>query len=78
MVAPCTRTVRGLLSELTLSKDDGMPEDCVASFDSLHTVRRTDLRTYITVLSRQRLQELCEVMNAALGCPGNLTSGGRS
>lgn len=75
VVAPCTRTIRGLLSELPLGKEDGMPQECVASFDSLHTIRRTELRTRITTLSNRRLRELCEVMNAALGCPENLRRG---
>lgn len=40
VVAACMRTVRGLLSELPLGPEDGMPEICVASFDNLHTVPR--------------------------------------
>lgn len=68
VVVPCTRTARGLLSELSLGQEDGMPEACVATFDNLHTVRRSDLRSHITTLPRQKMVELCRVMNDALGC----------
>jgi mRNA interferase MazF len=68
VVAACTRTVRGLGSELPLGTDDGMPEPCVASFDSLHTLRRSTLRRRITRLSPQRLDEACRTLATALGC----------
>ncbi len=69
VVAACTRTVRGLLSELPLGPEDGLPEICVASFDNLHTLRTTEFRERITVLSRTKQRELCSVLGAALGCP---------
>lgn len=68
VVAPCTRTIRGLLSELSLSHDDGMPEDCVASFDNLHTLRRTAFRQPITSLSPTKMDEACLVLTRSLGC----------
>jgi len=69
VVAACTRTVRGLTSELPLGPEDGMPEPCVASFDNLHTLRKDRLRQRITALPPQRRHELCRVLDAALGCP---------
>lgn len=69
VVAACTRTVRGLQSELALGTADGMPEPCVASFDNLHTLRRQQFRRRITVLAYSRHQELCDVLGSALGCP---------
>jgi len=68
VVAACTRTVRGLMSELPLGTEDGMPERCVASFDNLHTLRRTAFRRRITRLSDARMAEACLVLTAALGC----------
>lgn len=67
-VAACTRTVRGLLSELPLGPSDGMPEPCVASFDNLHTVRRSAFRQYITQLSHDKMTEVCQVLARSLGC----------
>lgn len=69
VVAACTRTVRGLFSELPLGPDDGMPEPCVASFDNLHTLRKGQLRRRITTLPPARHGDLCTALDAALGCP---------
>lgn len=68
VVVACTRTVRGLLSELPLTKADGMPEDCVASFDNVHTVRREAFRRLITRLPQSKLDEACTVLARSLGC----------
>lgn len=69
VVAACTRTVRGLLSELPLDEADGMPEACVASFDNIHTLRREAFQLRITTLSAAKQQQSCDALNAALGCP---------
>lgn len=69
VVAACTRTIRGLKSEMPLGVGDGMPQPCVASFDNLHTVRKAALSRLITRLRPERLDQVCEVMNHALGCP---------
>ena len=68
VVAACTRTIRGVLSELPLGPEDGMPEPCVATFDNLHTVRRTAFRRRITQLSPPRMEEACRVLTRSLGC----------
>lgn len=68
VVAACTRTIRGLQSELRLGPADGMPEPCVASFDNLHTLRRGAFRTRITRLGNERMDEACAVLRYALGC----------
>ena len=68
VVAACTRTIRGVLSELPLGPEDGMPEPCVATFDNLHTVRRTAFRRRITQLSPPRMDAACRVLSQSLGC----------
>jgi mRNA interferase MazF len=68
VVVACTRTVRGVTSELALGVDDGLPEPCVASFDNIHTLRRNKFRTRICRLSDARMDEACQVLNLALGC----------
>ena len=68
VVAACSRTVRGLSSELPLGPEDGMPEACVASFDNLHTLRRAAFRRRIARLSEARMEEVCRVLSSALGC----------
>ncbi|HEX3425463.1 MAG TPA: type II toxin-antitoxin system PemK/MazF family toxin [Acidimicrobiales bacterium] len=69
VVAPCTRTIRGLSSELPLDQEDGMPERCVANFDTLHTLRRSQFRRRLTRLSVERMEQACRVLAGALGCP---------
>ena len=68
LVAPATRTVRGIPTEVNLSPEDGMPEDCALSFDNLATVPKTLLTTRITSVPEARLSELCSALRAAAGC----------
>lgn len=68
VVAACTRSVRGVRSELGLGPEDGVPEPCVVNFDNLHTVRRSLFRRRITRLSRDRLDQVCRTLDVALGC----------
>ena len=68
VVAACTRTVRGLTSELPLGPADGLPVPCVATFDNLHTLRRSAFRQRITRLKAERMDEACRILSQALGC----------
>jgi mRNA interferase MazF len=69
VVAALTRTRRGLVSELDLTAhDDGVPSDCVANFDTIHTIERAALRRYVTTLGPARMARACQVMRDATGC----------
>jgi mRNA interferase MazF len=68
LVAPATRTARGIPTEVALTREDGMPSDCVLSFDTLTTVPKALLSTRITRLPEARLAELCDALHAATGC----------
>ncbi len=69
VVAALTRTRRGLVSELELSpSEDGVPSDCVANFDNIHTLSRELLRRQVTTLSARRMVQACRVLAAATGC----------
>ncbi|MDW3214995.1 MAG: type II toxin-antitoxin system PemK/MazF family toxin [Ilumatobacteraceae bacterium] len=68
VVAAITRTVRGLVSELALSPADGVPTECVANFDNLHTIPRDTFRRRVTALPPHRMPELCRALQAASGC----------
>lgn len=67
-MAALTRTVRGLVSELELTPDDGVPTACVVSFDSLHTLPKDMFRRRVTALSAARMYQACGVLSAATGC----------
>ena len=69
VVAALTRTRRGLSSELPLTAaSDGVPSDCVANFDTIHTLRREAFRRLVATLDPARLEEACQTLNSATGC----------
>lgn len=68
LVAPATRTIRGIPTEVRLGTADGMPAECVLSFDNLLTVPKALLVERITRLPPTRLAELCAALAIAAGC----------
>lgn len=54
-VAPITSTVRDIPSEVFLSKDDGMLQDCAINCDHLQTVSKGKIGALITSLSPARM-----------------------
>jgi mRNA interferase MazF len=68
-VAPITRTVRGLPSEVPLTAVDGMPMDCAINCDHLQTVSKRQLGPLIATLGRGRLEEVRAAVLFALGFP---------
>lgn len=68
VVAALTRTIRGLVSELELTPDDGVPTTCVVNFDNLHTLPRNMFRRQVTRLSAARMYQAWGVLSAATGC----------
>ncbi len=68
LVAPATRTVRGIATQVRLGPEDGMPTECALSFDNLVTVPKSLLTERITRLPPARLAELCMSLNVAAGC----------
>ena len=67
-VAPATRTVRSIPTEVELAQEDGMPERCALSLDNLRTVPKVLLTERITTLGPRRLREVCVALERALGC----------
>ena len=69
VVAPLTRTRRGLISEMALTaRYDGVPSDSVVNFDTILTVPRSAFRRRVTQLSAPRLEDACDALRAATGC----------
>ena len=68
LAAPVTRTIRSIPTELPLGPDDGMPTDCVASFDNLRVVPKAYLVDQICALRPPRLIEACAALRAAVDC----------
>ena len=69
VVAVLTKIRRGLISELELTAaEDGVPSDCVVSFDNIHTIERTLFRRFVTKLSEGRMEQACRRLRDASGC----------
>jgi mRNA interferase MazF len=68
LIAPATRTIREIPTEVRLGPADGMPTDCVLAFDNLLTVPKSLLVRRITRISDARVAELCAAIDAATGC----------
>jgi mRNA interferase MazF len=68
LVAPITRTVRGIPTEVGLGVDDGMPSDCAASFDNLRVVPKAYLVDRVCSLDSIRMIEVCRALRAAVDC----------
>ena len=57
-IAPVTSTIRDIPSEVLLSKQDGMHNDCAVNCDHLQTVSKANIGSLITTLSKEKLSEL--------------------
>ena len=69
-VAPLTRTIRGLDSEVVLESDaDSVPERCAVTLDNIATVEQILLVEKLTALSAQRMNEVWEALHAAFDMP---------
>jgi mRNA interferase MazF len=66
VVAPATRTIRGLATEVLLSNADGMPESCALNFDHVTLVQRSKLGV-ITELPPARWPEIEQALLVACG-----------
>ena len=68
IVAPVTRTIRQIPTEVVLGTDHGLPDDCVAAFDNLQPIRRTFLTQRVGELGIEELDEICRALRALADC----------
>ena len=68
VVAPVTRTVRGIPTEIALGKDEALPMEAAASFDNLQPVNRHLLTERVGALSDSRRHEVCRALDALADC----------
>ena len=67
VVAPITRTIRGIPTEIPLDQEDGLVAPCVAAFDSIQPIRKTFLTEFVGSIS-QRRTEICRAVAALTDC----------
>jgi mRNA interferase MazF len=67
-IAPVTRTVRGIPTEVPLGAAEGLPDECAAAFDNIQPIRRAFLTTRVGALDPLRRIELCRALGALADC----------
>lgn len=67
LVAPVSTRMRDLPSELRLGAQEGLPVECVASFDNLRPFPKSLLVRRLGALG-PRLHEICTTAAATLDC----------
>jgi mRNA interferase MazF len=68
VVAPVTRTVRGIPTEVALGREEGLRVKCAAAFDNLQPMRRSFLTARAGELPPARRFELCRALAAMADC----------
>lgn len=69
LVAPCTTTIRGLVSEVVLAPgDDPVPRPCAVNLDSVESVSLAVLVTRVGRLSDARMGQVCAALSVAVDC----------
>ncbi len=68
VVAPVTRTIRQIPTEVALGAGHGLSIDSVASFDNLQPIRRTFLTERAGQLGIEELDEICRALRALADC----------
>jgi mRNA interferase MazF len=68
-VAPLTKTIRGLQSEVLLGQGEGLPQPCVVTLDNIAAVEQDVLIQRITTLSITKMDEVWNALRYALDIP---------
>ncbi len=66
-VAPITRAIREIPTEIRLGEANGLREPSVATLDNLQTIRKSSVGRSVGSLERGRARELREALLFALG-----------
>ncbi len=67
-VAPLSRTIRGIPTEVPLGPDDGLAVDSVATFDNVRSVSRSMITDLVGHIQPGRWHEVCAAVSAAIKC----------
>ena len=67
VIAPITRTIRGIPTEIRLDTEDGLFTPCVAALHNVQPIRKTFLTEFVGSIS-QRRTEICRAVAALTDC----------
>ena len=65
-IAPISRRIRGIQTEVPLGPNDGLPHPCAANVDTINTIPKHLLQSLITNLSHEKLEAVEEAIHFAL------------
>ena len=65
-LAPITSTMRDIPSEVSLTQQDGMAQDCAVNCDHIQTVSNGKVGALITTLSPEKMQDVSRAIRFAL------------
>jgi mRNA interferase MazF len=68
LVAPVTRTIRRIPTEVPLGLDEGLATECVAALDATTVFPRSMLARRMGRLAPIRMHEVCDALAAATDC----------
>ena len=68
VVAPVTRTVRHIPTEVALGPAQGLASVCAASFDTLQPIGRKFLTGRVDQLGVDQTDEICRALGALADC----------
>ena len=68
LVAPVTRIVRAIPTEVALGPQHGLAVDCVAAFDNLQPIRRSFLTERVGALHVDERDQICRALGAMADC----------
>ena len=69
LIAPCTTTIRGLESEVTLEPgEDPIGRRCAVNLDSIESVSIGVLIERIGILGVERMHQICQALAIAVDC----------
>lgn len=68
LIAPATRTVRRIPTEVPLDIEDGVPWPCAITLDNVRPVRRSLLTEQITGLNPALMHRVCAALRVAVDC----------
>jgi len=66
-IAPITRTIREIRSEVIVGPEDGVPQYCAINLDHVQTVSKDQLGGVVATLTSARMSEVREALLFALG-----------
>jgi mRNA interferase MazF len=66
-VAPITRTIREIRSEVVVGPEDGVPQYCAINLDHVQTVSKDQLGGVVATLTSARMSQVREALLFALG-----------